>query len=337
MNADVLKLINNLEKSQWIFKPDFNFIKYFKIMTRADLQDLKMEKGYSTCKSSGSTGEPVSVEKSYYDFVWFAASNLREIIWRKWDVSKNMATIKPNINICDMNSWGLQAKNQGNVYCMNYQPVSVIQKWLEEKNPHYISCLPSILKQLDLSKISNFIDSKGTGEKGGTNYSSEECGTIAITCPDNKNVYHVMENHIVEVDTDGGLIISTLSNKYIRRYKHGDHIELGTCHCGRSLQTIKTIQGRTRNMFIMPNGDKKWPLIGSLEFDKFGIKRYKAIQVSIDQLELHIIANPLNDREIELIKLVQDKLDSSIKVNIKYVEEFLGYKHEEFVCLISNQ
>ena len=87
----------------------------------------------------------------------------------------------------------------------------------------------------------------------------------------------------------------------------------------------------------MPNGDKKWPLIGSLEFDKFGIKRYKAIQVSIDQLELHIIANPLNDREIELIKLVQDKLDSSIKVNIKYVEEFLGYKHEEFLCLINNQ
>ena len=33
MNADVLKLINTLEKSQWNFKPNFNFIKDFKIMT----------------------------------------------------------------------------------------------------------------------------------------------------------------------------------------------------------------------------------------------------------------------------------------------------------------
>ena len=75
-------------------------------------------------------------------------------------------------------------------------------------------------------------------------YSSEECGTIAIQCPDNTNMMHVMENIIVEVETDGSVLITTTTNPYIKRYKHGDNIELGECTCGRTLQTIKKINGR---------------------------------------------------------------------------------------------
>lgn len=335
LTEDIFKLLDKINKSQWDFQPNFDLVKNFEIMTRQDLQNLKMKKGLYSCKSSGSTGEPVNVEKTYSDLVWYTVSNMRELIWKKWDVSKNMACIKPNVTIADKNFWGMPRniiKGQGKIFFMNYQPISVIQKWLEEKNPHYIHCLPSIFKQLDLSKVTNFIDWKSTGELGGTNYSSEECGTIALQCPDNKDVYHVMENQLVEVDSDGGILISTLSNPYIRRYKHGDHIELGTCHCGRTLQTITKIKGRIRNMFILPNGDKKWPLIGSLQFGEFGIKRYKAIQTAIDQLELQIIASPLNDRELELIKLVQKMLEVPININIKYVDNFSTYKFEEFVC-----
>ena len=333
----ILNFLDKINKSQWNFKPNFDFIKNFKIMTRQDLQNLKMPKLLYKCKSSGSTGEPVTVEKTYSDYIWYKVSNLRELIWRQWDFSKNMAVIKPNVTTQDKNSWGMPKniiKEQGKLFLMNYQPISLIQKWLEEKNPHYIHCLPSIFKQLDLSKITNFIDCKGTGELGASNYSSEECGTIALKCPDNKDVYHVMENQIVEVDSDGGILISTLSNPYIRRYKHGDHVQLGSCHCGRTLQTITKIQGRIRNMFVLPNGDKKWPLIGSLQFGDFGIKRYKAIQKTIDELELQIIARPLNDREQELIKLIQKMLNVPINIKINYVENFETYKHEEFISLV---
>ena len=138
-------------------------------------------------------------------------------------------------------------------------PIKELQSWLEEINPHYVHARPSILKELDLTKLTNFIDSKSTGELGGTMFSSEESGTIAISCPDNPSVYHVMENIIVETDDEGAAIITSLTNPYIKRYKHGDHIELGECNCGRTLQTIKTIHGRVRNMLILPNGDKKWP------------------------------------------------------------------------------
>ena len=220
-------------------------------------------------------------------------------------------------------------------FIIHSKTISELQEWLEEVNPHYIQCLPSILKELNVAKISNFIDWKGTGELGGTMYSTEECGTIAILCPDNPNVYHVMENMYVETDTDGGIIVTSMTNPYIKRYKHGDHIEMGECTCGRTMQAIKEIKGRTRNMFTLPNGDKKWPLLGShYFFERFGIKRFRAIQTSIDELELEIICEPLGEKENDVKSLVNTMLESPINVIIRYVETFPNYKFEEFISKV---
>ena len=51
---------------------------------------------------------------------------------------------------------------QGKRFNLGLEPISVIQTWLEEKNPHYLHALPSIIAQLDLTRISNYIDHKGT-------------------------------------------------------------------------------------------------------------------------------------------------------------------------------
>lgn len=334
----VKELLDKFESSQWNHLPKYKLILDLPILTREDLRNLKMEKGVHKSKTSGSTGEPVSIEKSFSDHIWYVATNIREFRWRNWDVRKNVAIVRFSGRNEEKNTWGIPTNIepvQGKTFIKIAGPMSEIQKWLEEKNPHYLQCPPSIVKQLDLTKITNLIDHKGTGESGGSMYSSEECGTIAIQCPKNPEVYHVMENQIVEVDSDGGIIISTMSNPYIRRYKHGDHIELGSCTCGRTLQTIKKIHGRVRNMFTLPNGDKVWPVIGSKEYyDKFGIKRYKAIQKSLEELELQIICEPLGDREKELINYVQECINSPINVIITYVDDFPNYKFEEFISLI---
>lgn len=332
---DIINLLNYLEKSQWCFIPNFTSLIGVNVITRSDLRNIEMKGDVDTSKTSGSTGEPVSVGKSYRDYIWYTTLSIREFRWLKWDVTKNMAVIKAGNKISETDGWGIPNSIepiQGRRFTNDLKPISELQKWLEEKNPHYIHCLPSVFKQIDTSRISNFIDWKGTGEIGGKAYSSEECGIIALTCPDNPSVYHVMENQIVEVDAEGALIITTTSNKYIKRYKHGDHIELGSCNCGRSLQTIKKVNGRVRNMMILPNGDKKWPLIGSLEYESFGIKRFKMVQTKIDELELSIICNPLGKREIELIEVVNKWVGFPINVIIKYVDSFTNYKFEEFVC-----
>ena len=338
-DKDIADLLDYFEKSQWDFRPNFVSLIGVKVMSRNDLREIEMKNDVDISKTSGSTGEPVSVGKSYRDYVWYNALSIREYRWLKWDVTKDMAIIKAGSKLSESNNWGIPESIepiQGRRFSNDLKPISELQKWLEEKNPHYIHCLPSVFKQIDISKISNFIDWKGTGEIGGKAYSSEECGIIALTCPDNPSVYHVMENQIVEVDPEGALIITTTSNKYIRRYKHGDHIELGTCSCGRSLQTIKKIHGRIRNMMLLPNGDKKWPLVGSLEYESFGIKRFKMVQTKIDEFELSIICDPLGERESDLIEVVRKWIESPVNVIIKYVDSFPNYKFEEFVCNINS-
>ena len=335
---DVKKLLDMFEETQYkehTVKPEL--IKG-PILTREGLRKIRMTEGVYHTKTSGSTGEPIKVQKTYQDLIWGFATNIREIRWRKWDVSKSVAAIKTSHPLASSTNWGIFKEVepiQGPSYTSPYKTISELQTWLEKVNPHYIQCIPSIFKQLDVSKIPNFIDWKGTGEVGGTMYSTEECGTIAIQCPENPSVMHVMENNYIEVDEDGGIIITSMTNPYIKRYKHGDHVVMGECFCGRTMQTIKEVKGRVRNMFTLPNGDKKWPLIGSQQFyEGFGIKRFKAIQKSIYELEFQIICEPLGNLELDLIKLIQDTLESEIKITITYVNEFKDYKFEEFISLI---
>ena len=338
MNSDIEYILNQIEENQYNERAiHYDALKDSPIVTRQDLRNMEMAKHFYTTKTSGSTGEPLEIAKTYLDYIWFAACNILDFRWRNWDVTKTVAIIKPGINEGVLNGWGIPYNiepNQGIVYTNGQKSINELQVWLERKNPHYINCYPTVFKLLDTSKISNFIAWKGSSELGGTIYSSEECGVIALECPKNKGVYHVMDNQIVEVDTDGGLIITTLTNPYVKRYKNGDHIELGECDCGRKSQVISKIHGRVRNMFTLPNGDKKWPLIGSLEFGKYGIKRFKAIQHSLNDLELQIISNPLGDKELEIKELIVNMLESPIEVTITYVDEFKNYKFEEFVSML---
>jgi len=336
-------LLDSFETSQYNHITNFDLVKNLPIISREELQKMEMKKGLFSCKSSGSTGIPVTVEKTIFDRFWYLATNIREMKWRNWNFSLTKAIVKPSLEKHDLEFdwWGVPkiiARNQGKAYIFHLGTVREIQEWVERKNPHYLHCSPTVAKQLDLKKFTNLLDVKGTGEVGGSMYSSEECGTIAIQCPTNKQNFHVMENQIVETNENKELIITTLTNPYIRRYKHGDLIELGTCNCGRSLQTITKIYGRVRNMFVMPNGDKKWPLFGSRTYyDDFGIKRFKLIQTSLDNLNLQIIADKLTDQdENKLKKQIQSLLETESAVEVSYVESFTDYKHEEFVSLVKS-
>jgi len=338
INKDVKILLDKLENTQYQERRiNFDILSKFPILTRSGLRETKMEKGFSTTKTSGSTGEPLVIEKTYNDHLWYVATNILDMRWRGWDVTKNVAVINASATEKVLDDWGIPhiiEPIQGKMYTNGHKTLTELQTWLVEVNPHYVSCYPSIIKHIDTTKISNFIGWKGTGELGGTIYSSNECGVIALQCPSNNGKYHVMDNQIIEVDTDGGILITTLTNPYIRRYKHGDHIELGECDCGRTSQVINKIHGRVRNMFIMPNGDKKWPLIGSLEYSDFGIKQFKATQTTLNDLVLEIISENLLEREKELISLIQEMLGTPINVTIKYVDSFPNYKFEEFISLL---
>ena len=64
IDKDVLKLLEMFETTQYKEHKIKSEMISGPIINRDDLRKMKMEKGLYTCKSSGSTGEPVSVEKT---------------------------------------------------------------------------------------------------------------------------------------------------------------------------------------------------------------------------------------------------------------------------------
>jgi phenylacetate-CoA ligase len=90
-------------------------------------------------------------------------------------------------------------------------------------------------------------------------YSSEECGSIALQCPDTSG-YHVMsESLIVEILNDadepcapgevGQIVVTDIHNlaSPLIRYRIGDYAQAGaTCSCGRGSPKLDRILGRQK-------------------------------------------------------------------------------------------
>lgn len=327
-NKQVNDLVKYLETSQYTHIN--TMVPKGPITTKHDLQKIKILPGQKISTTSGSTGHPVVIPKTPESMIWYEATNIRELVWRKWDLTKKCVSIL--------------ARNKedsviGTIYNKKLDTIQNLQKYLEEIQPCYLYTYPTIIERLDLTKLTNLIDIKSVGETGGTNYSSEEAGTIALQCPEYPEVYHIMENIIVEPHPKYGILVTDLTNPIINRYVQGDIVELGIepCKCGRTLPTIKKIYGRIRNMLVLPNGDRIWPLIGEPIFRTITNKiiRHQTIQKTLYNIELHLqVVEKLTDvEELKLIDLVLKTLNyDHLVCNIVYVDGFKEGKFEIFKC-----
>ena len=170
-DMEVFALIKKLEETQYthvsILPPKT------KLVTKYDLQNLKLPQNIPISRTSGSTGTPLSVPKNKDTTIWFMATNMREMQWRKWDLSLKKVSILAR---------NKEDKINGTTYIKTLAPISILQKYLEDIQPHYLYTYPTIIEKLDLSKLTELKDIKSTGETGGTCYSCEEAGTIALQC-----------------------------------------------------------------------------------------------------------------------------------------------------------
>ena len=313
-------LLNYLETSQYKYVHP-NKIDGI-ILTKGVLQQIKPEKGQLVSCTSGTTGTPLMVTKTQQTILWFKATNLRELQWRKWDLTKVSVIILAKI---------MEDSLIGTTYLKKLEPINKLQTFLEKIQPSYLYTYPSIIKELDLSKL-NLIDIKSTGEVDGTCYSAEEVGTIALQCPNYPFNHHIMENIIIEIDPDYGILVTDLTNPLITKYALGDVIEFGdVCPCGRTLKTIKSIKGRVRNMFTLQNGSKIWPLIGEPYFCYITNKiiKHQTIQKSLTDVEVRLLVREIltDSEESSLLCLIKKKLQY-FNMKIVYVNEFKQGKFE---------
>ena len=187
-------------------------------------------------------------------------------------------------------------------------------------------------------------------------YSSRELGYIALQCP-LSGLYHVSaETALVEVlDEDGrtaqagdvGRLVVTPLHNYaspLLRYELNDYAEVGpACPCGRGLPTLTRILGRSRNMVVLPDGRRYWPLLGFGRYREIApVIQYQLVQRTRDQIDVNLVVErPLTAGEQERLgAIIKDAIGYPFSLDFKYFEGAIprgkGGKYEEFISLLED-
>jgi len=334
-------------------------------------------------QTSGSTGEPVRVRKTGISQLFLQAFSLRNHDWDQVPFNSRLTTIRPGKGAYrEQPNWG-----PPHAFMFDTGPAQIIPittpldeqvKLLNTFQPEMLLVYPSNLRGLidrwrdqgfELSSLTHIrtIGETLTDELRGDvtelnssmsvldGYSSEECGAIALQCPDATG-YHVMsESLIVEIlDNEdqpctpndiGRVVITDLHNlaSPIIRYDIGDYARAGeTCSCGRGLVKLDNILGRQRNLVVKPNGDRHWPLVGFRNFATIApIRQYQMVQETLERIVVHCVTDePLLDtQKAALTDLIQTKLGYEFELEILDQRNDLprqaGGKFEEFISKVS--
>jgi phenylacetate-CoA ligase len=332
-------------------------------------------------KSSGSTGEPVVVKATDVVALFFHATNHMEVEWHQRNRKLKMAAVRAGQTPTGTHpNWGLphSALNETGpcLFVNNNTDVKEQARLIYEFHTEILSCYPNVMDALmdawqESGNKPSLKHYKSLGEtasdafrarverimgvKVEDSYSSQELGTIANQCPES-GLYHTMDfNLIVEVldQNDqqvlpgeiGRVVVTDLHNyaSPLIRYDTGDWAEMGMpCSCGRGLQTLRKILGRTRNLIKRADGSRYWPMVGMYDFDKldFRIRRYQVIQNTDTDIEYKIQTdNPLSESQrTALVGIVQEALGPEFVIRINRQEHDFAPaangKFEEFVCKI---
>jgi phenylacetate-CoA ligase len=183
-------------------------------------------------------------------------------------------------------------------------------------------------------------------------YGCTESGLIALQCAA-CDAYHPADRHLaLEIlgDDDrpvgpggvGRVIVTPLFNRAMPliRYETGDYAVLAESNgCPRSPVAIKSILGREKNLFKLPDGRRIFPRIPLSVVTKLPWRQFKLIQTTFTDVELHYI--PKDESSQILEEQAQDMVDRymapGFKVRCVRVKELARAANGKFLsheCLV---
>lgn len=369
------------------------------ILPRSDLQGMSRELtsealpaefgATAESKTSGATGQPVTVRKSRLDAVIWEAMTAREHLWHGRDLAGKLAVIRPMSGTLGappdgtlLPDWGSPANllfGTGSAAVLSLSAdVATQAEWLKRQRPDYLLTFPNNLMAL----IRHFrergerpppllaartVSETVTPELRAAcrefwnaaiqdSYSSQELGLIAIQCPES-GLYHVMaEAVLVEVLADDGrpcrpgeigrLVVTSLHNYAMPlvRYEVRDYAEPGApCPCGRGLPTLTRIVGRSRNLLTLPDGRRRWPLVGYQAFREIApVRQFQLVQHALHDIEVRLsVERELTRGEEErLAAVINQALGHPFALRFAWFSGELprgaGGKFEEFVSRLDS-
>ena len=171
-------------------------------------------------------------------------------------------------------------------------------------------------------------------------YGCREFGNIAHQC-EKQECYHVnMERFFLEIVDKNGewvkegergeLVVTDLDNygyPFIR-YKIGDLATsfLGGCSCGRKLELLKNIKGRSFDIIVGPNGNRLGGTYWTLLMRSVpGVENFQIVQESISRLSLKIVrGKAFRTSSLDFVlENIHEKCGTGINIYVKYVDEIL--------------
>jgi phenylacetate-CoA ligase len=123
------------------------------------------------------------------------------------------------------------------------------------------------------------------------------------------------------------------------RYELGDLAIPGRpCRCGRAHPVLAQVLGRARNMLLLPDGTRRWPVLGIRAMRAAApIRQAQFVQVTRTRLEVLLVCErPLSPaEEATVVNLVRGRQPVAMDVVLTPVREIArseGGKFEEFIC-----
>ena len=332
-------------------------------------------------RTSGSTGEPVAVRRTVMSNIDWLAMTLREHLWQRRDFRGSLCAVRANIHEAKrIADWGPPVSmlfdtgpSLGIPIGMDIaSQTSLIAEFRPDSLLVYPNNLRGIMRECaarginlpSLRHIRMIGETLSPQLRGDIRdfssariadcYSSQEIGYIACECPDSP-LYHVMaESVIVEIlDADGApcrdgevgrVVVTDLHNfaTPLIRYDIGDYAEPGpACPCGRGLPTLKRILGRERNLILMPDGTRHWPLVGYARFREIApVLQFQLLQDGRESVVVRLVVErPLRTSEEDGLRAhIQASLGFAFPLRFDYFENRIptgpSGKFEEFVCAV---
>ncbi|HTP95661.1 MAG TPA: hypothetical protein VMK05_07400 [Burkholderiales bacterium] len=326
-------------------------------------------------QTSGSTGTPVRYKGTdLTQFMWNVFT-LREVLWHRRDLGASYGVIRMAVKEGVQPGWSVATEMAFRTGPAAFLPIDTELsrqiEWLSAQRPAYLLSYASNLHALALRclergvrmpfvKEVNSIGEVVSGEmrrdcarawdaKLVDMYTAQELGYLALQCPEHEH-YHVQsENVLLEVLREDGtpcapgeigeVVVTTLHNfaMPLIRYRLGDYAQVGpACPCGRGLPVLTRILGRVRNMLTLPNGEKRWPLIGCRGYgEPWLIRQFQFTQSSLDEIEVRLVTGrPLTAaEEAGLRRSIIDSLGHPFRLRLIYcaaIERGAGGKFEDF-------
>ena len=295
---------------------------------------------------------------SYYEGLSWYGYNLGDPIVQLWGRRPVFTNKRFLINFKNMvtNFFELNAHAMSDLMIENY--IKKIIKIKPRVLYGYVSSLYLFSKYLSENKLSLNIPvvvttaeklfdfqrsllSATTGRQVYNQYGCSEVTSVAFECP-HHGCFHVMpkvildlvgkDGEVIDSNESGRIILTDLTNYKMPflKYEVGDlatKSELGSCLCGRKLQSIVNIEGRTSDIILGLNGNRVHGEFFSHLFESsgfapaFGLKQFQVVQKtrSLLIIKLNVDLIPKKEYLLYLDRLIREYLGN---IDIEY--EFLS-------------